>query len=116
MLSLIVAWLVNTVSLLALAWLIPAVQVRSFGTALAAALVLSLLNVLIRPVLFILTLPVTVITLGLFIFVINGFLFWLATHFLDGFAVRSFWWAVFAAFVYSLISWAISSLLPTIRA
>jgi len=116
MLSLIVAWLVNALSLLALAWLMPAVQVRSFGTALAAALVLSLLNALIRPVLFILTLPVTVLTLGLFIFVLNGFLFWLATNFLDGFAVRSFWWAVLAAFVYSLISWAISSVLPTPRA
>ncbi len=116
MLSLIVSWLVNAVSLLALAWLIPAVEVRSFGAALLAALVLSLLNTLIRPVLFILTLPATVLTLGLFIFVINGFLFWLAGNFFDGFSVRSFWWAVLAAFVYSLISWAISALLPTTRA
>jgi len=116
MLSLIVAWIVNAVSLLALAWLMPAVQVRSFGAALVAALVLSLLNALIRPVLLILTLPVNVLTLGLFTFVINGFLFWVAANFLEGFSVRGFWWAVLAAIVYSLISWAISALLPVARA
>lgn len=110
--SLIIAWVVNALSLLALAWVMPAVQVASFGTALAAALVLGLLNAIIRPVLLVLTLPVNVLTLGLFTFVINGFLFWLAANFLEGFTVRSFGWAILAAIVYSLISWALSALLP----
>lgn len=112
MLSLIIVWIINALSLLVLAWLIPAVHVQSFGTALVAALVLALLNTLIRPVLFILTLPVNVLTLGLFTFIINGFLFWVAANFLEGFSVRGFWWAVLAAMVYSLISSAISALLP----
>jgi putative membrane protein len=92
--------------------MIPAVNVASFGTALIAALVLGLLNAVIRPVLLVLTLPVNVLTLGLFTFVINGFLFWLATRMLDGFEVRSFGWAILAAIVYSLISWAVSALVP----
>lgn len=112
MLSLIIVWIINALSLLVLAWLIPAVHLQSFGTALVAALVLALLNTLIRPVLFILTLPVNVLTLGLFTFIINGFLFWVAANFLEGFSVRGFWWAVLAAMVYSLISSAISALLP----
>lgn len=112
MFSLIVSWIINALSLIALAWLVPAVHVRSFGAALVAALVLSLFNALIRPVLLILTLPVNLLTLGLFTFIINGFLFWFAANILDGFSVRGFWWAVLAAIVYSLISWAISSLLP----
>ena len=59
-----------------------------------------------------LTLPVNLLTLGLFTFVINGFLFWLAANFLEGFEVRSFGWAILAAIVYSLISWTVSALLP----
>lgn len=115
MLSLIIAWIINALSLLALTWLMPAVQVRSFGAALVAALVLSLLNALIRPVLLILTLPVNLLTLGLFTFVINGFLFWLAARFLEGFSVSSFGWAILAAILYSLISWAVGALLPVRR-
>jgi len=69
----------------------------------------------IRPVLLVLTLPVNLLTLGLFTFVINGFLFWLAARFLEGFEVRSFGWAILAAIVYSLISWAVGALLPVRR-
>ncbi|ODS97051.1 MAG: hypothetical protein ABS56_10705 [Lautropia sp. SCN 69-89] len=110
--SLIIGWAINAASLLLLAWLMPAVTVAGFGTALVAALVLGLLNTVIRPVLLVLTLPVNLLTLGLFTFVINGFLFWLAARFLEGFEVRSFGWAVLAAIVYSLISWTVSALLP----
>lgn len=113
--SMIIAWAINTLSLLALAWLMPAVQLRSVGVAIFAAAVLALLNTLIRPFLLILTLPVNLLTLGLFTFVINGFLFWLATQMIGGFEVRSFGWAILAAIVYSLISWAISSLLTGSR-
>ena len=109
--SLILVWAINAVSLLLLAWLVPAVQVASFGTALVVALVLGLLNAVIRPVLIVLTLPVNLLTLGLFTFVINGFLLWFAARILEGFSVSSFGWAILAAIVYSLISWAVSSVL-----
>ena len=88
-----------------------AVSVSGFGAALIAALVLGLLNAVIRPVLILLTLPVNLLTLGLFTFVINGFLFWATAEVLEGFAVRSFGWAVLGAIVYSLVSWVISGLL-----
>lgn len=89
----------------------PSVQVRSFTVALAAALVLGLVNTVLRPILVLLTLPVTVLTLGLFIFVINGLLFFGVANLLEGFQVASFWTAVLAAIVYSLISWLLSALL-----
>ena len=108
--GILIRWAINAASLL-LAWLIPAVQVTGFGTALVVALVLGLLNAVIRPVLIVLTLPVNLLTLGLFTFVINGFLFWFAARILEGFSVSSFGWAILAAIVYSLISWAVSSLL-----
>ena len=109
--SLLLGWAINAGCLLLLARLLPAVQVSGFGTALVVALVLGLLNTVIRPVLILLTLPVNLLTLGLFTFVINGFLFWLAARILDGFSVSSFGWAIVGALVYSLISWAISAVL-----
>lgn len=114
--SLIISWAINAVSLLLLTWLMPAVNVTSFGAALVAVLVLGLLNAVIRPVLLVLTLPVNLLTLGLFTFVINGFVFWLAARFLEGFEVRSFGWAILGAIVYSLISWTVSALVPGRRA
>ena len=109
---LLITWLVNALALLALPYIFPSIRVDSFMTALVAALVLGLINTLIRPVLVLLTLPVTLLTLGLFIFVINGLLFWFVGSFVDGFTVGGFWPAVFGAIVYSLISWALSSLIP----
>ncbi|TXL65513.1 phage holin family protein [Zeimonas arvi] len=109
--GILIGWAVNAASLLLLAWLIPAVQVAGFGAALVVALVLGLLNAVIRPVLIVLTLPVNLLTLGLFTFVINGFLFWFAARILEGFSVNSFGWAILAAILYSLISWAVSSVL-----
>ena len=88
------------------------VKVDSFVAALIAALALGLINTLIRPLLILLTLPVTLLTLGLFIFVINGLLFWWVGSFVDGFHVSGFWSAFFGAIVYSLISWLLSMLLP----
>src|SRR5499427_8188824 len=111
MLQLLLVWLINTVALLAVAYLMPSVQVSSFGGALIAALVLGLVNAVIRPVLVLLTLPATLLTLGLFIFVINGLLFWFVGSFLSGFVVAGFWWGVIGAIAYSLLSWALSALL-----
>jgi putative membrane protein len=90
-------------------YILPAVQVRDFGAALIAALVLGLLNAIVRPILVVLTLPVTMITLGLFILVINGLMFWLVSRLLDGFQVASFGWAIVAALLFSLISWVVST-------
>ena len=108
---LLLVWLINAVALLALPYLMSSVQVDSFGTALVAALVLGLVNTFIRPLLVLLTLPATLLTLGLFIFVINGLLFWVVASFVEGFHVAGFWSAVFGAIVYSIISWALSGLI-----
>jgi putative membrane protein len=105
---LLVVWLINALALLALPYVVPSVQVDSFVTALAAALLLGFVNTLIRPLLVLLTLPATILTLGLFIFVINALLFWFVASFLKGFTVGGFWSAFFGAIVYALISWAAS--------
>lgn len=106
----LLGWAINALCLLALPYLLPAVTVKDFTTALIVALVIGLLNTFIRPVLFVLTLPITVITLGLFTLVLNGLMFWLAARWIEGFTISSFGWAIVAALVYSLISWAVSSL------
>lgn len=109
---LILLWILNAVALLAVAYVMPSIHVASFGAALLAALVLGLVNAVLRPLLLLLTLPATLLTLGLFIFVVNGLMFWLAGSMLEGFVVSGFWPAVFGALLYSVVSWALSSLLP----
>jgi putative membrane protein len=113
---LLLVWIVNAAALFLLPYVFPWVSVDTFATALIAALVLGLINTLIRPLLVLLTLPVTLLTLGLFIFVINGLLFWWVGTFIDGFRVGGFWSGLFGAIVYSLISWALSSLLLSKKA
>ncbi len=108
---LLLTWLINAAALMALPYLMHSVSVSNFGTALIAALVLGLVNTLIRPVLVLLTLPVTLLSMGLFILVINAILFWLVSHWVGGFEVAGFWSAFLAAILYSVISWALSSLL-----
>ena len=108
--TLLLLWLINTVSLIAVAYLMPSIHVSTFVTALVAALVLGLVNTVIRPILVLLTLPVTLLTLGLFIFVLNGLLFWLVGSFVQGFEVHGFWAGFFGAIIYSLISWLLSAL------
>lgn len=107
---LLAIWIINALALLALPYVVPSVHVASFGTALIVALVLGLINAVLRPLLILLTLPVTLLTLGLFIFVINALLFQLAGNLVDGFNVVGFWPALFGSVVYSVISWALSSL------
>jgi len=109
-LRLLIVWLINAIALMAVAYLMPSISVSSFGAALAAALVLGLVNAFVRPVLVLLTLPVTILTLGLFIFVLNGLLFWMVGSWLEGFAVAGFWSAVFGAILFSLVSWVLSAL------
>ena len=102
--KLIVRWLLLAAALLLVAHLSPGVTVNSFGAALVAALVLGLLNMLVRPLLVLLTLPVTVLTLGLFLFVINALLFWSAAGLLDGFHVSGFGAALIGSLIYSVAS------------
>jgi putative membrane protein len=109
-LRLLLVWLINTVALIAVAYLMPSISVSSFGAALLAALVLGFVNAVVRPVLILLTLPATVLTLGLFIFVLNGLLFWAVGSWLEGFTVGGFWAAVFGAILFSIVSWLLSAL------
>lgn len=111
MLSLLLVWLLNSVALLVVAYILPGIAVASFGSAMIAALVLGLLNALVKPVLVFLTLPITILTLGLFLLVLNALLFWFAGSVLQGFKVNGFWWAVIGALLYSLISGLLTSMI-----
>ena len=108
---LLATWLINAIALLALPYLMHSVSIDSFGTALVVAVILGLVNTVLRPILIILTLPVTVLSLGLFVLILNGLLFWMVTTMVTGFHVAGFWSAFLAAILYSLISWALSTLL-----
>jgi putative membrane protein len=109
-LRVLLVWLINTVALIAVAYLMPSISVSSFGAALVAALVLGLINAVVRPVLVLLTLPVTILTLGLFIFVLNGLLFWAVGTWLEGFNVGGFWAGVLGAILFSIVSWLLSAI------
>jgi putative membrane protein len=111
MMTLLLVWILNAVALLVVAYVLPGIVVASFGSAMLAALVLGLINMLVKPVLILLTLPITVVTLGLFLLVLNALLFWLAGSMLKGFQVNGFWWAVGGAILYSLISGFLSNLI-----
>ncbi len=100
--KIIVRWMLLAAALLLVAHLYPGVSVKNFGVALIAALVLGLFNTLVRPLLVLLTLPVTLITLGLFLFVINALMFWSAAGVLDGFNVTGFGAALIGSLLYSL--------------
>jgi putative membrane protein len=102
--KLLVRWLLLAAALLLVAHLSPGVAITTFGTALGAALVLGLLNTLVRPLLVLLTLPVTVLTLGLFLFVINALMFWAAASLLSGFQVDNFLSALIGSVIYSVAS------------
>ena len=108
---LLAVWLINALALLALPYVLPSIHIASFATAMAVAVVLGLVNAVVRPVLVLLTLPVTLLTLGLFIFVINGMMFLLAAWLLEGFVVDGIWAGVLGSIVYSAISWLLTRLL-----
>jgi len=111
MLKLLVRWLLSAAALLFVAYLYSGVQVKTFSAAMIAALVIGLLNAVVRPVLVVLTLPVTLVTLGLFLFVINALMFWAAAGLLDGFYVSGFVAALIGSLLYSLIGLVIDSAL-----
>lgn len=109
-------WLLSATALLALAHLYSGVQVQSFGQAMLAALVIGLFNAVLRPLLVVLTLPVTVLTLGVFLFVINALMFWAAASVLDGFVVAGFSAALIGSLLYSLMGIVINSALERLFA
>jgi len=102
--KILVRWGLLAAALLLVANVYPGVAVASFGTALIAAFVIGLLNTLVRPLLVLLTLPVTLLTLGLFLFVINALMFWAAAEVLDGFKVTGFGAALIGSLLYSVCS------------
>ena len=106
----VLVWLLNTLALIAVAYLVPSITVSSFTAALVAALILGLVNAVIRPILVILTLPVTILTLGLFIFVINALLFWFVGSFVRGFEVNGFVAGLIGSILFSIVSWLLSAL------
>lgn len=103
-------WVVNALGLLFVSWLFEGIQVNGIGWAFVAALFLGVFNALVRPVLILLTLPITLVTMGLFIVVINALMLWLTGTLLAGFQVHGFWTAVGGALVLSIISMAANSL------
>lgn len=107
----LLSWLLNALALLAVAYLVPDIHVAGLDVALIAAVVIGLVNILIRPLLVILTLPITILTLGLFIIVINGVLFWSVGRYLQGFEVQTLVAGMIGALAYSVISWLLASLI-----
>ncbi len=111
MIKLLAKWLLSAAALLFVAYVYSGVTVQSFGAALIAAFVIGLLNTVVRPILLVLTLPVTVLTLGLFLFVVNALMFWAAASVLDGFQVRGFLAALVGSLLYSVLGLVIESAL-----
>ena len=104
-------WLLSAAALLVVAYIYSGVQVQSFTSALIAAFVIGLFNVVLRPILVVLTLPVTFVTVGLFLVVINALMFWAAASVLDGFHVTGFWAAMLGSLIYSALGLVIESAL-----
>ncbi len=103
--GILIRWLITTLAIMVIPHVISGVRVEGFGTALAAAAILGVLNALVRPILIILTLPLTVLTLGVFILVINALLFELAGAVVSGLHIDSFWSALLGSLIVSVVSW-----------
>ncbi|MGA2403931.1 MAG: phage holin family protein [Syntrophobacteraceae bacterium] len=107
--GLLVRWLLLTISIIVTSYLVDGILVTSFFSAFFAAAVLGILNALFRPILIVITLPVNILTLGLFTFVINALLLKMVSGVVPGFYVYGFWSAVFGSLIISLVSWLLSS-------
>ncbi|MFH1047360.1 MAG: phage holin family protein [Patescibacteria group bacterium] len=102
--KLLLNWLMATVAVMALAYILPGVEVSNWFVALVVAIVLGLINAVLRPILIVLTLPINILTLGLLTFVIDGFLVLLAARLIDGFVVTTFWWALLFALLLGIVN------------
>lgn len=105
----LIRWILNTFALLTVGYLVPGISFTSFFVALFASLILGLVNAIIRPILVILTLPINILTLGLFTFIINAIMFIIVSKIVPGFDITSFGSAFWGAIVYWLITWVINS-------
>jgi putative membrane protein len=112
--KLLIKWILSAAALLAVAHFYSGVVVTSFVAALIAAFVIGLLNTIVRPILVVLTLPVTLITLGLFLFVINALMFYMASGLLDGFQVKGFTAALIGSVLYSVAGMVIDAALERV--
>jgi len=108
---LLLRWLISAATLMLVAYYMPGISVQSFYAALIAALILGLINAIIRPLALLITLPVNILTLGLFTLVVNGLMFWLASSIVKGFYVAGFWPAFWGALVMWIVGWVVNSLL-----
>src|SRR3989339_1035776 len=111
MMPIIFRWIINAIALMLITLVVPGFSVESFGYALLAAFVLGLVNAIVRPILFILTLPVTIMTLGLFTFILNALMIWLVSTIVDGFVVEGFIPALLAALLLWFVSIGTNSLI-----
>jgi putative membrane protein len=109
MIGLLIRWLVLTAAILAASYMLEGITVTSFWSALAAAAILGVLNVILRPIILILTLPVNILTLGLFTFVINAALLMLVSGLISGFDVHGFWPALWGSIIISIVSWLLTA-------
>lgn len=116
MVKLLSKWALSACALLLVAYVYSGVELRGYGAALLAAFVIGLLNAVVRPLLVVLTLPVTVLTLGLFLFVINAAVFWMAAALLDDFHVRGFGAALIGSLMYTAMGIIIESALERLFA
>ena len=107
--GILVRWLILTAAIMVCSYLLEGIQVSGFLSAFFAAAMLGILNAFFRPILIILTLPINILTLGLFTFVINALMLKMASGVISGFDVRGFWTAVFGSLVISIVSWLLSS-------
>jgi len=103
-LKIFIRWLINTVGIVFAAYLVRGIYVEDFPTAVVAAGVLGVINVLIRPILLLLTLPLNILTLGLFTFILNGFIFYFIGNLVKGMAVANFWSAFIGALIISIVN------------
>ena len=106
--GLLIRLVANALAILAAAYIVPGIEVAGGLSLLAAALVLGLINAVVRPILLFLTLPFTLVTLGLFIFLLNAFCLWLTSWLVKGFEVHGFWAAVLGALIVSVVSWLVN--------
>jgi putative membrane protein len=107
--GIVIRWLILTAAIMFASYVLDGIQVKGFFTALFAAGILGILNAFFRPILIILTLPINILSLGLFTFVINAMLLKMASGVIQGFDVYGFWSAVFGSLLISIVSWALSS-------
>ncbi|WP_420602731.1 phage holin family protein [Flagellimonas sp.] len=109
--KLIIKLLLNALAVIILSYVLPGVGVDSITTAIIVAIVLSILNFLVKPILIILTLPITIVTLGLFLLIINAIIILIAAHFISGFQVSSIWWALIFSLLLSFLQSILHSIL-----